>query len=122
MALMWFKGTRRALESVRGTVQNITILDGVITAKGGTGVGTGAGFSSTVNQLEIQGGEVRTESVLGASIGSGSTSGNGQQLRVDTMQVMGKNVTARSQSGSERARPAGWGIHFAAPSRRSRPA
>jgi hypothetical protein len=84
-----------------GTVQNITILDGLMTAKGGGGAGIGARFgNSLVNRVEIQGGEVRAESVLGAGIGSGNANVSWQQSRVDTVQVLGGKVTANSLNGS----------------------
>jgi hypothetical protein len=53
-----------------------------------------------VTRLEIQGGEVRAESVLGAGIGSRSANVNDQQSRVDTIQVRGGKVTASSLNGS----------------------
>jgi hypothetical protein len=48
------------------TVQSIAILDRIITARSSTGAGIGRGFSSSGNRLEIQGGELNAESVLGA--------------------------------------------------------
>jgi hypothetical protein len=52
------------------------------------------------NWVEILGGEVCTESVLGAGIGSGGASVSDQQSRVNTIQVRGGNVTSSSLNGS----------------------
>jgi hypothetical protein len=84
------------------TVQNITILDELITVKGHRGAGIGAGFgNSLVNRLEIQGDEVRAEIVFGAGIGSRSANASGQKSQIDIIQVRGGNVTTNSLNGSE---------------------
>jgi hypothetical protein len=83
------------------TVQSIAILDGLITANGGTGAGIGTGLGHTVNRLEIHGGEVNAESVLGAGIESRSASVSDHQSRVGTIQVRSANMTVNSLNGSE---------------------
>jgi hypothetical protein len=85
----------------RGMIQNITVRDGLITAEGHKEAGIGAEFgNSTVNQLEILGGEVRAVSDLEAGIGSGSVDETGEQSQVDIIEVRDANLTAKSQSGS----------------------
>jgi hypothetical protein len=82
------------------TVQNIVILDGLITTKGGTGAGIGTGFSSTVNRHEIHGGKGNAESVLGPGIVSKSASVSGHQSRIDTTQIWSANMRANPLNSS----------------------
>jgi hypothetical protein len=75
--------------------------DELIIAKGGKGAGIRAEYgNSWVKRLEIQTGDGRAESVLGAGIRSGNASVNDQRSQIDTIQVRGGKVTADSLNGS----------------------
>ncbi len=71
---------------------NITILDGIINAKGGSGAGIGGGYYAYVGNITISGGTITASSRTSAGIGQGTNSG--RYTDVGDITISGGTVTA----------------------------